>query len=82
MADAEAFQVVFSGAFADWLRLVVAERGWEFIAVPHGVGDLPTVGLRVGAPPSFTCPRCGRTSYNPHDVRESYCGRCRDWTGS
>ena len=30
--------------------------------------------------PSITCPRCGRTSYNPNDVREGYCGHCHDWT--
>ena len=30
---------------------------------------------------SFTCPRCGMTSYNPNDVREGYCGNCHDWTG-
>ena len=29
---------------------------------------------------SFTCPRCGRTSHHPDDVREGYCGACRDWT--
>jgi hypothetical protein len=28
---------------------------------------------------SFTCPRCGRTSYNQNDIRERYCGACRDW---
>jgi ribosomal protein S27AE len=28
------------------------------------------------APPSFVCPRCGAESYNPNDIRESYCGRC------
>ena len=28
----------------------------------------------------ITCPRCGRTSYNPNDVREGYCGSCHDWT--
>jgi hypothetical protein len=32
-------------------------------------------------PPSFTCPRCGATSYNPNDVLEGYCGACHDWTG-
>lgn len=31
--------------------------------------------------PSFTCPRCGRTSHNPTDVVEGYCGACHDWTG-
>jgi ribosomal protein L37E len=30
--------------------------------------------------PSITCPRCGRTSYNPNDIREGYCGFCHDWT--
>lgn len=29
----------------------------------------------------FTCPRCRRTSHNPDDVREGYCGHCHDWTG-
>lgn len=29
---------------------------------------------------SFTCPRCGMTSYNPNDIREGYCGNCHDWT--
>lgn len=28
----------------------------------------------------FTCPRCGMTSHNPHDIEEGYCGRCHDWT--
>jgi hypothetical protein len=32
--------------------------------------------------PSITCPNCGRTSWNPNDVREGYCGNCHDWTGS
>jgi len=31
--------------------------------------------------PSFTCPVCTRTSWNPDDVREGYCGSCRSWTG-
>lgn len=26
--------------------------------------------------PSITCPKCGATSYNPHDIAEQYCGRC------
>lgn len=29
---------------------------------------------------SFTCPVCLRTSHNPHDEREGYCGVCHDWT--
>jgi hypothetical protein len=30
---------------------------------------------------SFTCPVCGRTSYNPNDVREQWCGACHGLTG-
>lgn len=28
---------------------------------------------------SITCPRCERTSYNLHDIRERYCGYCHEW---
>jgi hypothetical protein len=28
---------------------------------------------------SFTCPDCGRTSWNPLDVFEQYCGNCHEW---
>ena len=30
---------------------------------------------------SITCPRCGRTSHNPNDVRERYCGACHVFHG-
>jgi hypothetical protein len=30
--------------------------------------------------PAFTCPVCGRTSHNPNDVAESYCGACHGLT--
>lgn len=30
--------------------------------------------------PSFTCPVCGMTSYNPNDIREGFCGNCHAWT--
>ena len=29
---------------------------------------------------AITCPRCMRTSYNPGDIRNGYCGNCNDWT--
>lgn len=32
--------------------------------------------------PSFTCPACGKVSYNDGDIREGYCGQCHDWTGT
>ncbi len=25
---------------------------------------------------AFTCPRCRKTSYNPHDILQHYCGNC------
>src|ERR1044072_5227424 len=28
---------------------------------------------------SFTCPKCERTSHNPMDVHEQYCGACHEW---
>lgn len=27
----------------------------------------------------FTCPTCGMTSYNSHDVRKKYCGNCHEF---
>lgn len=29
----------------------------------------------------FTCPRCGRTSHHPRDLKEAYCGGCHAFTG-
>jgi len=29
--------------------------------------------------PRYTCPRCGAVSFNANDLRERYCGRCRQW---
>lgn len=26
--------------------------------------------------PSITCPKCGRTSYHPEDIRQRFCGVC------
>jgi hypothetical protein len=31
--------------------------------------------------PSVTCSQCPFTSYNPHNIRDGYCGNCHDWTG-
>lgn len=30
--------------------------------------------------PSITCPRCHRTSFNPNDIQQGYCGNCCWWT--
>lgn len=29
--------------------------------------------------PAIVCPRCGRTSYHPEDVRQRYCGNCHQF---
>jgi hypothetical protein len=36
------------------------------------------IGMLVGTirRPSITCPACGLTSYNPHDIEQRYCGHC------
>jgi ribosomal protein S27AE len=30
---------------------------------------------------SITCPRCGMTSHNPHDITNRYCGNCHAFHG-
>lgn len=34
-----------------------------------------------GGPRSFTCPRCGETTFNILNVAAGYCPDCGDWTG-
>lgn len=34
------------------------------------------MSTELGAQPSITCPRCQKTSYNPDDVANKFCGRC------
>lgn len=51
--------------------------------VAHGTP--PAAGLIVEqvmrfSPRSITCPRCGMTSCNAHDIAQGYCGYCRWWT--
>jgi hypothetical protein len=33
----------------------------------------------IGEPPSYRCPRCGAVSFNPHDLKQRYCGRCHQF---
>jgi hypothetical protein len=37
-------------------------------------------GRRPADAASITCPRCHRTSWNPNDIREGYCGFCHAFT--
>ena len=34
---------------------------------------------RSSGEPSYTCPLCGRTSYNPNDLANQYCGACHQF---
>lgn len=34
------------------------------------------------ARPSYTCPKCHATSYNPHDIEQLYCGACHTFAQS
>lgn len=54
----------------------IVERTRETL-VTH-TGALPRAMYR--ARPCYTCRRCCRTTYNETDIREGYCGHCKDWT--
>jgi ribosomal protein L37E len=54
---------------------------WAKKGIPSTGADREPLG-EVDGVASITCPRCGRTSYNPNDIREGYCGNCHDWTRS
>lgn len=84
MAREEAHDVVLRYSTADdGLWLWCRTCGWE-----RDIGWDPTPKLAVEqanehqaepdrtAALTFTCPQCGKTSHNPNDVRESYCGAC------
>ena len=71
-----------------WREVMLADLKRELPAVVRCQRDVPFIRdangivVAVTATPwntSFTCPRCGMTSYNPEDVRQEYCGNCRDW---
>lgn len=43
----------------------------------HGIDWTdPRTGITHPAPPSITCPKCGKTSYNMNDIDQRYCGAC------
>lgn len=63
---------------------------WRFAGhtgtLVHRRGDGPlalSAALLAAADqvPRFTCPVCWRTSWNPTDLEEGYCGACHDYTG-
>jgi hypothetical protein len=46
------------------------------VIVAAGGGRLARMSPPQPPETSFTCPRCGKTSHNPHDAENRYCGRC------
>lgn len=66
-----------------WLEALTA-AGAD--AAVWGPADMRTMRIpfdlqRLRRPPGFTCPRCGKTSYHPEDLRHGYCGACHAFTG-
>lgn len=53
------------------------------VTLAEAVEQLPRdpAGVSCEQVPGYTCPRCGRTSHNPNDVRERYCGACHLFEG-
>jgi transcriptional regulator with XRE-family HTH domain len=77
-----------TGVALDWLEGDVRPKGFEpltfwsvFARWVHKSAHARRNAIRVTRfATRITCPRCGRTSFNPNDVREGYCGNCHDWT--
>lgn len=61
--------------FRDDLTLRAAEPDELVEAMPFIMRALLALRI-IKKMPTFTCPDCQRTSYNPNDVRERYCGAC------
>jgi hypothetical protein len=40
--------------------------------------EVSVVGV-TEAPATYTCPKCGKTSHNPHDAVNRYCGNCHQY---
>lgn len=78
-------RVILAELKSDTGRVEDTQHAWLFALGKHGrlwrPRDWPAVRDELTFRASFTCPRCQRTSHNPGDVAEGYCGACHDWTG-
>lgn len=74
----EAIQVIIADMRpeAGW-----SERNANMLAAAERVRELDLSIPYPFKPAAFTCPRCTMTSHNPNDIREGYCGNCKEWTG-
>lgn len=41
---------------------------------------MAAINAAITIRPSFTCPKCEMTSYNPNDIAQGYCGNCHEFT--
>lgn len=64
----------------DWATYYFPE-GITLIEIIDWLNDRRCFALqrKIEAEASITCPRCGRISYNPNDIKEHYCGYCHQW---
>lgn len=53
----------------------------EMTAIKDAIDPEMRVKAIDGGRDSFTCFVCEKTSYNPEDVAQQYCGSCKDFTG-
>jgi hypothetical protein len=53
-----------------------ANRAALIAAMSDVAPGIPLHTIDAPIRPQLTCPHCGRTSYNPTDIRERYCGAC------
>lgn len=42
----------------------------------HPTGAVRVIRADDAGDASITCPKCGRTSWNPNDIRQKWCGNC------
>jgi hypothetical protein len=62
----------------DWKELMAlsAPPGWDGRLRCKDGHEATTMTMTA----CITCPECKRTSYNPNDVENLYCGYCHWWT--
>jgi hypothetical protein len=59
------------------LTKMLANQIEAFIQMRNVFGNLlKAISSQVSSAPVFICPRCGRSSYNPQDIVNRYCGVC------
>ena len=75
-------------AFGEGVPITVPERWpWRTFLVSrhyialHGFSgfQLPGIAARLGFEEVFVCPKCLRVSHNPNDLKNRYCGACKEF---